>query len=73
MANPSFYKTLYRALRWTTLVALGVILGLALHKSPPPEVAYDPRRPCASSRSSPQPMKPKQPGNPRRCSWIAPS
>jgi hypothetical protein len=43
MPSPSFYKNAYRVLRWTTLVALGLILGLALHKSPPPPVAYDPQ------------------------------
>jgi hypothetical protein len=43
MASPSPYKNAYRVLRWSALVALGVTLGLALHKSPPPPVAYDPQ------------------------------
>jgi hypothetical protein len=43
MSNPSPYKTIYRVLRWGALVALGLVIGLVLRKSPPPNVAYDPQ------------------------------
>jgi hypothetical protein len=43
MPSPSSYKTVYKVLRWGALVALGLIIGLILRKSPPPNVAYDPQ------------------------------
>jgi hypothetical protein len=43
MPSTSPYKTAYRVLRWGALVALGLIIGLILRKSPPPNVAYDPQ------------------------------
>lgn len=42
MANSSALKIVYRVLSWSTLAALVLTLVLALRKSPPPEVAYDP-------------------------------
>jgi hypothetical protein len=47
MANSGLYKTLYRILTWGSLIGLGLVLGLVLRKSPPPNVPYDP---TASSR-----------------------
>jgi hypothetical protein len=43
MPSKSPYRTAYRVLRWGALVALGLIIGLILRKSPPPNVAYDPQ------------------------------
>jgi hypothetical protein len=42
MPSADTLKTVYRALRWGALVALGAIIVLVLRKSPPPNVAYDP-------------------------------
>jgi len=42
LANSSALKIVYRVVSWGTLGALILTLLLALRKSPPPEVAYDP-------------------------------
>lgn len=42
MANSSALRIVYRVVSWGTLGALVLTLVLALRKSPPPEVAYDP-------------------------------
>ncbi len=42
MPSATFHRTAYRVLRWGALIALGLVLGLILRKSPPPIVAYDP-------------------------------
>ena len=39
-------KTVYKALRWGALIALGLVLGLILRKPPAPNVAYDPQAPA---------------------------
>ncbi len=43
MPDSSPLRTGYKVLRWGALIALGLIIGLALRKSPPPSVAYDPQ------------------------------
>lgn len=43
MPDSSPLRTGYKVLRWGLLIALGLIIGLALRKSPPPNVAYDPQ------------------------------
>lgn len=48
MPTSSPYKTVYRFVSYGALVALGLILGLILKKSPPPKVPYDPQ---ASARA----------------------
>jgi hypothetical protein len=48
MPNSSPYKIVYRILSYGALLALGLILGLILKKSPPPAVKYDPQ---ASARA----------------------
>jgi len=48
VASATFHRTAYKVLRWGALVALGLVLGLILRKSPPPQVAYDP---SASTRA----------------------
>ena len=47
MADPALFRKIYRILSWTSLVGLVVTLGLVLHKTPPPQVGYDP---AASAR-----------------------
>lgn len=42
MANLSTARKLYRILNWATLAGLVVVVVLLLHKSPPPDVPYDP-------------------------------
>jgi hypothetical protein len=46
MAEAGTAKIVYRVVYWAALVAVGLALGLALRKSPPPEVAYDPAAPA---------------------------
>src|ERR1700733_4410439 len=43
MPSPSPSRTVYRVLRWGALVAVGLMIGLILRKSPPPNVVYDPQ------------------------------
>ena len=43
MADSSPLRTGYKLLRWGALIALGLIIGLALRKSPPPSITYDPQ------------------------------
>ncbi len=42
MPDPGKAKLVYRIVYWAALVAVGLALGLALRKSPPPNVGYDP-------------------------------
>jgi len=42
MPVPAPLKTLYRILSWATLAGLALTLLLALRKSPPPDISYDP-------------------------------
>jgi hypothetical protein len=46
MADAGKSKMIYRAVYWVALIAVGLALGLALRKSPPPSVAYDPAAPA---------------------------
>jgi hypothetical protein len=46
MADAGRSKTVYRIVYWAALVAVGLALGLALRKSPPPSVTYDPAAPA---------------------------
>ena len=46
MSDAGKSKTVYRLLYWAALIAVGLALGLALRKSPPPTVAYDPSAPA---------------------------
>jgi hypothetical protein len=46
MADAGRSKTVYRIIYWAALVAVGLALGLALRKSPPPSVTYDPAAPA---------------------------
>jgi len=36
-------KAAYKVFRWGALILLGLVIGLALRKSPPPAVEYDPQ------------------------------
>ncbi len=42
MPNPGRYKILYRIMTWGSLIGLGLVLGLILRESPPPNVPNDP-------------------------------
>jgi hypothetical protein len=46
MPGAGTLKTAYSLLRWGALIALGLVIGLILRKSPPPNVAYDPNAPA---------------------------
>jgi hypothetical protein len=46
MADAGKSKIVYRMVYWAALIAVGLCLGLALRKSPPPAVAYDPAAPA---------------------------
>src|SRR5580658_9811905 len=46
MTDAGRSKTVYRMIYWAALVAVGLALGLALRKSPPPSVTYDPAAPA---------------------------
>lgn len=42
MPNPSLPKIIYRILTWTSFAGLALMLALILHKSPSPQIPYDP-------------------------------
>lgn len=46
MADAGNAKIVYKIVYWGFLVAAGLAVGLALRKSPPPSVAYDPAAPA---------------------------
>jgi len=48
MAEAGKSKIVWRVVYWGFLIAIGVALGLALKKSPPPDIPYDPQ---ASARA----------------------
>jgi len=43
MSDATPLRTAYKVFRWGALILLGLIIGLALRKSPPPRVEYDPQ------------------------------
>ncbi|HTP87224.1 MAG TPA: hypothetical protein VMJ34_09750 [Bryobacteraceae bacterium] len=43
MPDATPVRTAFKVFRWGALILLGLIIGLALRKSPPPAVEYDPQ------------------------------
>jgi hypothetical protein len=50
MPDPALYKKLYEILKWSSVAALALTLVLALHKSPPPNIPYEPNAAAAAEQ-----------------------
>ncbi|MGA8220116.1 MAG: hypothetical protein WB780_00570 [Candidatus Acidiferrales bacterium] len=71
MADPALFKKIYRILSGSTLLGLLLTVGLMLHKSPAPEVAYDPAAAARVEKKFQAADEAKAAGQPAKCSLIA--